>query len=419
MTKNLLPLDEFRTEMGFNPYHFWQQANENVPVGSGCNSLISEYTWQRNDATGRNEIRQAIENAESRLRDYLGWSPLPHYVVKTIQFPRYPDPRFDKIGYAGIDARWMSMNLEEGKIIAMGSQHFDVIDADVAVVFSDANGDGVNDHFTLTTPTTVTDPDEIALYFSLADRADAVVTNDDWRIMPVKIVISGGNVTISGPSWLLVQPVKYQGVESNPIDPQLPGNFVTTLDIYRRWITSGSGALADAQCVFIWESRPYPWWANSYPVTSTDPAAVAMAVGRVGIRDAERGIVDLAEAYYDAATGNWNSYWPFMSQWRPPDRVEFRYLAGYKLFNQNVTPEMRALVSRMAAAELSRPICACDAANRELYRWQFDVSRAAGANDEQYAVSAADLGNPLGTCRGHVYAWKYISQKRLLKGVAF
>jgi len=79
--------------------------------------------------------------------------------------------------------------------------------------------------------------------------------------------------------------------------------------------------------------------------------------------------------------------------------------------------KFQVAVARMAAAELARPICACDEANRELYRWQFDLARTGGANDESYgAVSATDLDNPFGTRRGHVYAWRMIKEIRNLVG---
>ncbi len=77
----------------------------------------------------------------------------------------------------------------------------------------------------------------------------------------------------------------------------------------------------------------------------------------------------------------------------------------------------RTVVARLAAAELARPICGCEDASRELFRWQFDLARSSGSGDEQYgAVSAADLDNPLGTRRGHVAAWRFIRQRQRYQG---
>src|SRR6185369_16921871 len=99
-------------------------------------------------------------------------------------------------------------------------------------------------------------------------------------------------------------------------------------------------------------------------------------------------------------------------------RVTVRYLAGFPLASDGQMQEpYRTMVARLAAAELARPICACDEANRELYRWQFDLARTAGSGDEAYgAVSAEDLNNPFGTRRGHVYAWKQVKNLRQLRG---
>ena len=57
-------------------------------------------------------------------------------------------------------------------------------------------------------------------------------------------------------------------------------------------------------------------------------------------------------------------------------------------------------------AEMTRRICACDAANREWSNWQFDVSRINGP--EVYQINLDVLNNPLGTRRGHIYAWQQI-----------
>jgi hypothetical protein len=105
------------------------------------------------------------------------------------------------------------------------------------------------------------------------------------------------------------------------------------------------------------------------------------------------------------------------SAFREPDRILVRYLAGQPLANQQMTEKWQVIVARLAAAELARRICACDEANQELYHWQFDLSRAAGANDEQYSISPPDLDNPLGTRRGQVWAWKQIRSLRLGKSV--
>lgn len=95
-----------------------------------------------------------------------------------------------------------------------------------------------------------------------------------------------------------------------------------------------------------------------------------------------------------------------------------RVRAGWPLDSDGQMARIyQTVVARLAAAELARPICGCESANRELARWQFDLARSGGANDEVYgAVSAGDLDNPLGTRRGHIAAWRFIRQRQDVRG---
>jgi hypothetical protein len=155
----------------------------------------------------------------------------------------------------------------------------------------------------------------------------------------------------------------------------------------------------------------------AYSDSPYDPAAVALAVGRVGVRDARLGIVLPAESSYDTTTGIWSSLdWTVC---RVPDRVFVRSYAGYPLDSSGqMDQKWRVVVARLAAAELAQPICGCADANRALAYWQFDLARTSGANDEAYgAVSTEDLDNPLGTRRGAVYAWHQVKHLRHMRGI--
>jgi hypothetical protein len=412
-----ISLDVFREAMAFHPWHFWQLAGAQVPLRSGCDSLVFEHAWQRNnDTNGRAEIRQAIEQAEERIADKLGFWTSPRHVVETHPFPQYFDKRFDNAGFFGADGRWLSLQLDKGKFIAAGAQTDELI-GDATVAFSDLDNDNLDETFTISIATTVTDVDEIMVCFLAADRMDDSENLDRWRVEPVRVAISGGTATITGKSWLIVRPSLYEGVTpDNNMDASAAANYVTELSIYRRYMTSGTGDEDDAAAVLIWESRPFPWWTYDYPVTSSDPAATARLLGRVGIRDAALGIVTVGEVVYNATTGAWVST-EHLFEWRPPDRVEIRYKSGVALQNQQVQEPYKTLVARLAAAILTRGICACDAASRELYRWQFDVARTGGSNDESYgAVSSDDLTNPFGTRRGHIDAWKQVKYLRSIGG---
>lgn len=432
----ILPLDTWRSILGFSPWFFWGMADQNrLRLTSACNGLVTEYPWQSTDAAGRAEIRQAIEDAETLLRDYLGFSVAPHYAVETVPWPRYLDASLMRTVPRDPTGRWLTVQLKEGQVRAAGVETLASISLGAPVVLSDPDGDGYNEKFTIgPLATTITDPAQVAVYFAAADRFDgpdfSSAVGSRWRIQPVSVSISGGLVTITGARWLLVPPLKYQGLIGigDGLDPAVAGNAVTTLDIYQRYTATTGTTITDAQATIIWETHPWwpssSWWCQcgcTTPVTAYsgspfDPAAIAQAAGRVDIHNAELGIVAAAQAAYDPTTGIFTSLdWDVCTE---PDRVTIRYLAGFPLASDGQMQEpYRTIVARLAAAELARPICACDEANRELYRWQFDLARTAGSGDEAYgAVSAEDLNNPFGTRRGHVYAWKQVKNKRHLLG---
>lgn len=427
MTKNLLPLYTFFEVLGFHPWHAFGVAGSSAPlaIDTNCDTLIRRYEWQNSDAVGHKAIENAIAHAETRLREYLGFSVAPHYVSEVLPWPPSPGPW-------GADGRYLTVKLSEGEVRAVGVETLASISTGVAVTYSDSDGDGIEDTFTVSAATSITDASQIAVYFSSGDRfnsgMDSTALSPRWRLRPVQVSISGGVVTVRGPKQLCVKPIKYEGVTNigaNGLEPATAGNFVTTLDIYRRYTGTDGNTVATSQAVITWETRPsHGWWcccdgcstvSDSYGSSPYDPAAVAQAVARVGIRDGTLGLVTPAESAYDSTTGIWSSLdWSVCST---PDRVTVRYLAGFPLGSDGQMQEpYRTIVARMAAAELTRPVCGCESANRELYRWQFEVSQTA-RGDELFAISPEDLNNPFGTRRGQIYAWKMVKNLRQLQGI--
>lgn len=411
MTPNtpIMPIEFWRAEMGYNPWHFWGIQHATVaPVNSKCNDVLHEYSWQGADEVGRSEIRKTIMAAEKILFDNLSYWPGPVYSEDTLPWPKYVDRRLYRTARRDAMGGWVPVTLNEGYIQAMGVEELTLVQAGAAVVYSDADGDGVADTFTVTVPTTVTNPAEIAVYFVLADRVD-----DDsglsarWRIEPVHVVISGGNAVIKGKRWLAVIPKLYESKANYPFDAAITTPFITTCDVYRRHTNAnGLVSTSDSQSALIWESRPCDCCGSGIP-SSTDPAAEGWVAGRAGIRMKFEGVVVPAEAVYDATTGTWSHPCTCFGSCGEPDRVLVRYLAGLDLDQYGwVQKTMRTMVSRLAAAEMTARICACDVANKEWSNWAFDVARVTGP--EQYQANLDVLNNPLGTRRGHIFAWQQI-----------
>lgn len=416
----LLPIETWRKLISYHPFHFYGLSNSNIAPVSSCNDLVVKYGWQASNAAGRSEITEAIQAAEDKLTQYLRYAPALHFVDELLQFPQYHTTGVRYLNNAAVDGRWMTVLLKEGKIDSIGKETLTLIET-ITVTYSDSDGDGLNDTFTATTTATTTESriENIDVYFSSANRLDNEGANDNWLIAPVqKTINANGTVTIRGRSWLLVRPILYEGLSAtptNPIDPSVAGNFVTTVDVYRHYVDPNGVAITDSQAVLYWETQPnFGACCGGTSVTytpggSTDPASYYAAIARAGIRNAEIGEVNPAAASYDSTTGLWSAVtWGVCT---PPDRVRVRYRAGEPLAaNGEMQKKLQTVVARLACAELVTRPTACDIANRELYRWQFDLSRAAGNNDEQYRISNEDLNNPFGTRAGQVQAWKYLKE---------
>lgn len=436
---NLLPLEDWRRIIGLHPYWFWNLTTSGVEprypnndASSICERYIKKYSWQGAEYLGRDEVESAIETAERKLRDYLGYAIAPEYREETVLWPRYYDPTLTRWANWDTSGRFISVALPfgSGRVQALGTELLTLVGtvttAGATLVFSDANGDGLNDTFTATIATTETDPDKIAVYLAAADRLDNEAISEKWRIRPVKVQISAGTATIKGAYWLLAKPILYEGILTQPLDPQTVSNFVSSLLVYVR-STEPDGTTTDtAQGTVIWETRPCHGWfcccaccsedpGYSPADSSLDPSAIGIAIARVGLRDPVMGRVTVGEAVLNATTGIWSAMnW---SACHEPDRVTVRYLAGHPLENGQVAQKYQVMVARLAAAEMTKPICGCDSANKLIHHWSFDLARTAGNNDERFAISANDLDNPFGTRRGQVAAWREVRNLRLTPGL--
>ena len=255
----IMPLDLWRQEIGYSPWHFWGLSdNTYTPLSSNCNSLVREYAWQQADQSGRADIRQAIMNAERLLLDNAGFWPAPVYSEDTLPWPQYNDRRLYRGSRHDARGGWIPIQLNEGYIQACGIKAYTELADAAALTYTDQDGDGLQDTFSCSVATTVTNPDEIAIYFQTGDRlTDDNWFSDRWRIEPVNVSFLAGTVTIMGKKWLCVRPTLYQDKDHYPIDPTVATNFITHVSIFRRYTDmSGQVSTTNSQSALIWESKP-------------------------------------------------------------------------------------------------------------------------------------------------------------------
>jgi hypothetical protein len=318
----------------------------------------------------------------------------------------------------------------EGYIQAMGIEQLTMVGTatvgTATLVYSAVFNAGLEDTFTITLPTTVTDPAQIAVYFAAADRFDgedySSAVGDHWRIEPVQVTISGGNVVIVGRKWLVGRPLLYQNPVAAALNPQTAGNFVTELEVYQR-TTDGSGnSTTTSQATLIYESNNCGrCWGRCCcgggPPAGSDPDATGLVIARAGIRNVELGQITPGAATYDPTTGEWSSAWCCAGAYCDPDRVTLRYLAGYPLDSDGqFARRLRAMTCQLAGAEAKRRICACRETNERLFDLQQDLTLES-TQSERYSVAPEDLSNPFGTRRGHVKAWRTASDLILRRGI--
>lgn len=433
-----LPLDTLRAFLGLPPWSFWQFADAPgqsaiVPLKPDCPSVVYEYDWQGSDSAGRSSVREAISEAEQVLSEYLGYFPSPTYAVRDVTWPRFYEGNQSRLRDLDATGRRVAVLAPHGYIQALGVEQATLVGTasttampTPTLVYSALFNAALQDTFTITLPTTVTDPAQIAVYFVATDRFDggdfSTALGPRWRVEPVQVSISGGNVTIVGRKWLVGRPILYEDPASTILRPSVAGNFVTELEVYQLTTNGAGTSVDDSQATLIYETTDCGGcWGRCCcgggAPASSDPATTGLVIARAGIRDATTGLVTPAAATYNPDTLAWSSGWCCSGSYCDPDRVTLRYLSGIPLVNGQMAPQMRQIMCELSAAEMKRRICACRDVNERLHDLQQDLTLES-TETERYSVPLEQLNNPFGTRRGHVKAWQKARDLILRRGIA-
>lgn len=351
------------------------------------------------------------------MHQYSRVYPSPRFVERTLAYPPLGDTRYVRWGDTGGQGRWLNVQLPDAEILALGPAA-ETDNATELLTYSDEDSDGIYETATATaTVTSGTTADEVFARFLAVDCGPVAPP----EIVPRSIDVVGTTATLIFWSYDLVRPIRYQGVTIQALDPgngAAPAATVCapSIEVFRRRADPTGTTLNTAMAVLTWETTPFPWWAwcCSGAGDSGDPAAVAQAIARCVIRDAHNGIVAFGEASYDATTQQWQAVCDW-TMCRPPDRITLRYQAGLALEGTEIASQARSVYANLASAELARGVCACDGANHAIYDAQKDLSQT-GATNDLYA-QPEDFTNPIGSRRGQIAAWRYLSDQQRLVGL--
>jgi hypothetical protein len=370
----MLALDTWRQQMSLMPWYFWQFAGDPIPITNACSGiegLTREYAWQSGDSAGRSEVRAALATAEARITAYLGYALMPTNRTATLDvaWPLWSYPQRFTLPY--------------GHVQALGQEVLTLL-GEEGVSYDDLDGDGLAETATVIFATTETNADNLVLMVPAADRWDGTEAGERWQLPTSRISISGGVATITLPRWSMARPVLYEGVSGQPLDPTDDTAVLSTVEVYQRSIDT-TNALTCSACACSLVSS-----------TNTIDATKATIISDAA------GVFDLCPTCLNCGTC---------------EQLTVQYVAGLPRANGRMAEPYATAVARLAAAELAQTICACRDANRELYRWQYDLAQT-GANQETYgAVSADDLNNPFGTRRGAVTAWRMLRHQQTPRGL--
>jgi len=373
-----------------------------------------QYAWQRSDYVGREEVADAISKAEADIVSALGYYPIPQWIAgEVIRTSPSPDVAakhtYDLENVAG---RHRSVQAAFGHVISGGIEVRDLIASPSIAVgdmtWLDNDGDGYFETAQLVFPTTVTDVDEIRVYFIGA----GVTGEDEWEIRPLRsVVIAAGVCTVLIDRHLLVDPDLWEALNPAVVNGDVNANFADELDVYRVWNDpSQQGQLQ-------WERLP-----SSCDCGSVDCAMCAWATqwACLQTRDPRRGFVTYQPSDWDADTESYTAAAIAIS--RQPERVRLWYQAGYRGTRvtrpyNNMDLELERMITLLSITYLDRPICGCSNVEAFYQRWTED--KALVSETGHYQIANRDLSCPWGTKVGAIQAWNMAQNWALGRAVRY
>ena len=378
-TWTLLCIDDWARYMAIHPDAWNQVYNCNVPYPGACERVWIQNGWldmTSGRVLGREDVAIAIATAEEMIAHALGFWPAPTWIFgETHEWP-YPA--------RGYQTNYPPIALDWGHVIEGGRLALTAIELGAAVVYSDEDGDGVDDTATISITAAQlaavgADPAEVAVYFQGE-------TEDTWMIRCLSTTEDPitGNITLVGRRSQFVDPDLW--LVADDIDLCVDANFVVMVDVYRRW----NDPQYQAQVV----------WRGSGDLCGVPACAETCQDACISIDDSRRGIVRVIPGTY--LSGSWSS--ASFSQGRLPDAVHVWYHSGLLLqANGKIKPMLAEAIVRLANTYMVDQPCGCAVT---LQRWERDrEEQDINTYDAQLAMSA--FGS---TMKGAIFAWSVIKR---------
>lgn len=397
-TQTALSIDEWAAILGISP---WDVNQFRYPgtKSAQCQDVIFQYGWIK-DHMSREEIAEAISNAESMIAAELLYYPYPHYEVdEPIIYPR-PHQR-QLFGFAGdIRGNWKSFGTRWHKVIKGGvlNRTFIGTISGGSLTSSDLDGDGIDETFTAVITdasiSTITDPYEIVLYFSTINRHDEPL-DETWRIRPIRVAVSGNTATITGHRTVLCNPTPEYAVNAAELVATDNANYVTTVECYRTFTDDTATAVLPYQGVAIWKNNP----------DCTQDCTFSIKELCLGQNQNEQG--QIFASFGDACD------WPFPT--REPDRVQVNYVSGVPLVNGKMQKDMAQAVAYLSVSLLANEMCGCQRTNRILEKIRAPMLKFQDKRADVQSFQESTNAFPM--TYGGQFAWSRISAWRHIEAI--
>lgn len=405
--KTKLSPDRWAQLMGFHPLFFNGIFVPNVIEPSNTDLFWPQYSWQLSDQVSREDLAAAIAEAEANIEKALGYKLVPAWETDEWK-PSIRPYKPELVNQSGTDLRGYNqiVKAEWGHFIVGGVMGKTRVQDGVVITWVDEDGDTYKEAGYVDVATSFDDC-EIALYYPGKNQAE------EWEIDVTKVTdLGGGAKRVYFSRNQCVLSTKYEGfAEYNAIDGSDDTNFITTIDVYRKYNDP------QTQVTFMWE----PLGECDCGSSTCPQCSYTQQNGCLGVR----GDPSMSLVFYQPGTWNETTEEFDAAEWavtsRIPDIIRLYYYAGLRDKNLSCPKkEMRydwqRVVAYYAASLLDRAVPAPSNVRDFVGRWQKDLAFTSGATElASYNLSDSDLDSPFGTRAGAVAAWRKVKQEALAK----
>lgn len=394
-----LPLARWARLAGIHPLHFEQVAYTPSRTQGICDSAMFQYSWQAADRVAREDIAQAISEAEELIERQLRFRLIPTWERdewRPTARPYMPEANFrlqrDYRGYAPV------VRTNWGYVQTGGVEAKALVEAGATIAWSDVDGDGYAETGTVVA---VMPPGaescEIEVYYP-GQAGDA-----RFQIRPARAVYSSstGDVTVTFRRELCVDLDLFERLNPEGIDATDDSMFLDTVDIYRHYNDPST------QVTLMWDPRG----GCACGFDTCTLCSYSVQPGCLHLRsEPKSGMVAYSPGVWNPTTRVFDTN--ELALPNAPDLVRLYYRAGFTRSigcQSEMDDSWARAVTYLAMSLLERPICDCSNDTWEYWRMEMagkgGGGGSGGSESADVFVSTIPKDCPWGTRRGAIWAW--------------